>query len=162
LSSESQPAIVQSRLEVDDSKDSKRWVIGDTDYGMDIASSTGYPTTSHRHLLMAAPHTSYGSVGRISDVLLDTDYTTVRTNILGNTTGWITLSTPTVNSLVKWEGPTTKKSFYRVSLVYDGFQESTLLSIQTDYTTPVPADVFTSGLNMLITLNSDWVPPDRV
>jgi hypothetical protein len=161
LDSESQPAIVKSRLEVDDSTDSKRWAVGDTDYGMDISSSTGFPTTSHRHLLMAAPHPDFGNVGRISDVLLDQDYTTIRTNILGNTSGWIELSTPTVNSLVKWEGPITKKSFYRVSLIYDGYQESTLLSVQTHYSNSASPG-FTSGLNLLITINQDWVPPDRV
>ena len=158
LSSEVQPGYVTSALEVADTTDSKRWSLGDTDYGM--AMTTHYPTiTTYKHTLMSAPSNN-GDASRISQISMSHESNaTNATNLLGGNTGWITLATPVPNASMQWEGSQAKKSFYKISLVYDGYQESTLLSITSSYS---QADFFTEALQMLITIKSTWVAPDRV
>ena len=158
LSSEVQPDYVTSAIEVTNTTDSKRWSLGDTDYGM--AMTAFYPTiTTYKHTLMAAP-SSNGDASRISQISMSsTNNATNATNLLGGNTGWVTLATPTVNASIQWEGAQTRKSFYKIALVYDGYQESTLLDITAQYS---QAAYFTEALQMLITIESDWDGPDRV
>jgi len=155
----SQPPFVISRLECSDSEDSKRWQLGDTDYGMTISS--GYPSSTHRQLVMQGPDEGQtsGNTPRISEVQMHATNNTTLTNLLGNSGGWVTFGNVTQHTVDAWEGGATKKSFYRMAIVYDGYQESTLLSVTKSFSQT--AD-FEYALKFTITIDGAWIPPDRV
>ena len=59
----------------------------------------------------------------------DTGYDTAATSEFAASTAFFTMSAPAFDSGVKWVGAANvKKVFYRISFVYDGYQETPLLS----------------------------------
>tara|TARA_R110000803_G_scaffold158954_1_gene223160 strand:- start:1097 stop:4789 length:3693 start_codon:yes stop_codon:yes gene_type:complete len=164
LSAETRPTLYVSRLDSTTTVDSRRWQIGETDYGMTITtvgtsnSAVIGVDASHKMMIMAGVEGNFTG-GKISEYSLNASDNSIKTNLLANTDGWITLGTPVPNAAINWSGGATKKIFYRVSLVYDGYQESTLLTVQQSY---YNATSFVDGFTMLITLSESWVPPDRV
>ena len=60
---------------------------------------------------------------------LSTDDTTRGvTNLFASTVAWFQTTAPAFHGTTTWAGPTVKKVFYKFALVYDGYQESTLLN----------------------------------
>ena len=51
------------------------------------------------------------------------------TNQFATTVPWLDTTAPAEHGSITWSGPTVKKAFYKFALVYDGYQESTLLNL---------------------------------
>ena len=58
-----------------------------------------------------------------------TDTSRSATNLFNAAVPWLTCDTATAHASKDWVGPTIDKAFYKFSLIYDGYQESTLLNL---------------------------------
>tara|TARA_R110002051_G_scaffold63695_2_gene115904 strand:+ start:9119 stop:12823 length:3705 start_codon:yes stop_codon:yes gene_type:complete len=163
MSSEVRPEMASTRLISTTNVDCRRWNLGDHDYALSIKTTAPwFPISAHKLIAMQSVRAGFiGSVSRISKFKIDQTYNTNESNILSGSSGWISFGAVTEDTSEQWEGGATKKAFYRVSLVYDGYQESTLLDLTAEYADPNDA-VFTKSLEFTITVQADWIPPDRV
>ena len=76
-------------------------------------------------------------------------------NDLSGNAPWFNINTVTTNSSKDWLGDaSTRKVFYKCSLLYDGFQESALISIVGTYPT---SSTITDGLQVPIEIDEEAV-----
>jgi hypothetical protein len=158
VSSETQPSVVTSILECDTDIDSTRWAIGDIDHQVPMGAT--FPTSTSKMFAMASRKGWGAPESRVSKYTIDATSAVQITNDIGGLAGWLSYNTPTFISGTEWQGGTTKKSWYKISLVYDGYQESTLM----DETITIinSGNVFTEAINLEVRLDADFELPDRV
>ena len=139
-----QPSNVSFYLGAGSWRDGRRWRLGDQPFQVtpDLGSPR-MPNLDDKIFVMSPLDSEYSDstvrkfvssiVGAytgsgVSRVWSDEDATP--TNLLGNLTDWLTFTTPVkTNTSDNWVGSdTVKKVFYKASLVYDGYQESNLMS----------------------------------
>ena len=82
------------------------------------------------------------------------------TSEFASTTAFFTMSAPAVDTGVKWVGAANvKKVFYRISFVYDGYQETPLLS---EISSLADASVFDEGVKFDIRVDDKFPISKRV
>lgn len=129
VNQESRPDFTFYNLPHDDpGSDSSRYRLGDRPYLAGTDSSKIVVATEGFYLSQPMEErTNVGSTERLINVPLNVSVSNDATNLLGSSAQWLQLTNAGEASSKDWIGPTSKKNFYKVSLLYDGFQESTLL-----------------------------------
>ena len=127
------PAYNTIKLEVTDNdwQDSRRWRLGDQ-YSVITASGSGsaaYPSNTSRIFVQTpVAGESPTQEKRLSKVEVHTTDASDATNELSGYTDWMTFSAITFDTGKNWVGETSNKCFYRFAIVYDGYQEGSLLA----------------------------------
>lgn len=121
------------KMEVTDGDwhDSRRWRLGDQ---YSVMASTGsasalYPSSTTKIFLQApVAGDSPTQEKRLSIVEVHTTDASDATNELSGYTDWMTFSAITFDTGKNWVGESSNKCFYRFAIVYDGYQEGSLLA----------------------------------
>jgi hypothetical protein len=72
---------------------------------------------------------------------------------------YLSFTSPETDSSITWKGGSSLKVFYKISLIYDGYQESSLLSPTAVYSA---GSAWTDGLGFNIRIKTNWDIPQRV
>ena len=129
--SEIKPDVTSHNLPHDSSSsgDSARYRLGDRPY-LAQTDATTKVVVATEGFFASQPLEERANVGtteRLVKVALNTTVTSDATNLLGTASAWLEINNAGFNTSKDWIGETSKKNFYKVSILYDGFQESTLL-----------------------------------
>lgn len=158
--SESQPSIVSSKLEVSDGADSRRWNIGDRDTLCDMVAVPNQNDihNSNEKLFFSAPNDGTGNlVEKLSKASMDATNSITLSNLLGTVSTWLSFSEITDGS-GDWVGGAAKSVFYKLAIIYDGYQEGALIDVSV---TDSQTDERTSAVEFTIKIDSKYKVPKR-
>ena len=131
--SEAKPDVTSHALPKDSpSSDSARYRLGDRPYLAQTDATTNVVVATEGFFASQPmeERANVGSTERLVNVSLNATVTNDATNLLGTANAWLQLDNAGFNTSEDWIGETSKKNFYKVSILYDGFQESTLLEAE--------------------------------
>ena len=154
------------------------------DTGTEEDRQSGLPWEDEVHQVVMAPNVDYGEAEEHfykipmnggdfiqnnpsnetgADPAYESILSTEVTDRMSSSTKWITFSTITEDSTKKWNGSlaTSIKIFYKLSLVYDGYQESALLTSISN-SEFAKSSAIAGGLKWTITIDSNHKLPRRV
>jgi hypothetical protein len=111
--------------------DKNRWRVCQGSYYYDLASnnqgSGSFPNlTNEKAFAMGIVSGDANSPSFIKTYIGSSGMNN-ETDEFANETGWLTFSSASANAGIDWIGPTCKTVFYRISIIYDGYQETALL-----------------------------------
>ena len=152
-------------------RDGRRWRLGDYPFIIGPGIETPRLPNTFSNVFAMSPHDSEYSDSTIRKYIKVqhatdagntwTDTDTEPTNLLGDLTDWLTFTAPAKTGADNWVGSdTVKKVFYKVALVYDGYQENALMG--ADVTFADGGSVMSQPITFNIRIDASAELPRRV
>ena len=180
---ESRPVTSLYTLSATDSfEDKKRYRLGDNDLEVKFRYANvdpgdmgqiGLPWESEASQVIMAPITGEGdstmsehwynegmNAGADKDVATQPAVVyTGATDEMASTDTWLSFGDTSAYSSLSWVAGSAKKSFYKMSLIYDGYQESSLLNTIVTFSN---STAFTDGIQFEIRIDAEYSLPKRI
>ena len=103
-------------------------------------------------------YTSGGTTERLIKSHLNSNQSNP-TNVFGSSLPWFSFESIQEDTSIEWIGLTTKKAFYKIALLYDGYQESTLMSATGLHDS---SSDFTKGVSLTLRIQADFALSSRI